>query len=186
MEGVNTMRSEMRTAAVRAAVLLTVACLTAMGQVTFRGLGVPNIILADMSADGSVAVGLPISVSGESSGIRWTAAGGAEDIGGAMSNIAISRDGKTIVGATREGRTGPRTAAIWQGGTSWKLLGGLPGGVPDSENPPDIASLSRKLSMSGISGLFASIRRMEGKCMACSRRAPVLVFIGEAARRIAI
>jgi hypothetical protein len=65
----------------------------ATAQVTFRGLGVPNILLVDMSADGGVAVGLTVSI-GEAPGIRWTAGGGAENIGGAMYAIAISRDGK--------------------------------------------------------------------------------------------
>jgi probable HAF family extracellular repeat protein len=96
-------------------------------------LGIPNLIVYDMSADGSVAVGLPVTVS-ESRGFRMTAGGAFEDIGGSMANIAVSRDGKTIVGATRERITSPRTAAVWVGGTQWRLLATLPGGVPDSVN----------------------------------------------------
>ena len=87
-----------------AALGLSFTCVTAMGQVTFRGLGVPDIYLLDLSADGSVCVGLPLSITGEATGLRWTPSGGIERIGGAMSNIAISRDGKTIVGADRQGR----------------------------------------------------------------------------------
>jgi probable HAF family extracellular repeat protein len=48
---------------------------------------------------------------------------GVTPIGGRAA-VAISRDGKTIVGNALDGR-GVENAAIWQGGTSWRLLGSL-------------------------------------------------------------
>jgi hypothetical protein len=105
-------------------VVLAFAPIPAKAQVTFKGFGITNFIVQDMSADGSVAVGK----SGSSPGaLRWTAAGGLEDIGGNMDAVYISRDGKTIVGSAVDSQ-GIRNAAIWQGGKNWRLLGGVPGG----------------------------------------------------------
>jgi probable HAF family extracellular repeat protein len=84
-----------------------------------------------MSADGSIMVGT--FIAGPKSGIafRWTSAGGLEEIGGDMDAVSISRDGKTIVGSAFDSQRN-RNAAIWMGGKNWKLLGGVPGGVPDN------------------------------------------------------
>jgi probable HAF family extracellular repeat protein len=46
-----------------------------------------------------------------------------------MDTVSISRDGTTIVGAALDAQ-GNKNAAVWQGGTNWKVLGGVPGGVP--------------------------------------------------------
>jgi uncharacterized membrane protein len=108
-----------------AGVVLALAPIPANAQVTFKGFGITNFIIQGMSADGSVAVGK----SGSSPGaLRWTAAGGIEDIGGNMDGVDVSRDGKTIAGSAVDSQ-GIRNAAIWQGGKNWRLLGGVPGGA---------------------------------------------------------
>jgi probable HAF family extracellular repeat protein len=145
------MRKHIHSAARAATLFLTLTCSAAMGQVSFRGLGTPNLYIYDMSADGNIAVGLAYTSSGESPGIRWTAGGTAEVIGGSMGNIAISRDGKTIVGATRTGLAELQNAAIWQGGTNWKSLANLPGAIPDSVN----GVLSQAASVSADGSVIA-------------------------------
>jgi probable HAF family extracellular repeat protein len=112
----------------------TLASNLVSAQVSFKGFGVPNAFINDISADGSVVVGILLGTgtvpnpSGDQA-FRWTAAGGVENIGGHMDKVSISRDGTTIVGSTLDAQ-GNKNAAIWQGGKSWKLLGGVPGGVP--------------------------------------------------------
>jgi probable HAF family extracellular repeat protein len=106
------------------AITLTFAPMSANAQVTFKGLGVTDFVVQSMSADGSVAVGLP---SDGSNALRWTAAGGIEDLGGNMNAVYISRDGRTIVGSAVDSQK-VRHAAIWQGAKNWQLLGGVPGG----------------------------------------------------------
>ena len=106
----------------------------ASAQVTFKAFGVKDAYISDMSADGSVVVGILLGTSTVpnptgNQAFRWTAAGGAETIGGHMDTVSISRDGRTIVGAALDAQ-GIKNAAVWQGGTNWKLLGGVPGGVP--------------------------------------------------------
>jgi probable HAF family extracellular repeat protein len=49
------------------------------------------------------------------------------DIGSVSQQAKISRDGKVIVGDAKDNQ-GITTAAIWQGGTNWKTLGGVPNG----------------------------------------------------------
>lgn len=49
-------------------------------------------------------------------------------IGSVGSSPAISRDGSTII-SDAIGSDGVTSAAIWMGGTNWKTLGGIPGGV---------------------------------------------------------
>jgi probable HAF family extracellular repeat protein len=77
---------------------------------------------------------------------RWTAAGGLEEIGGNMDAVSISRDGKTIVGSALDSQR-MRNAAIWMGGKNWRVLGGVPGGVPGTGSGP-IASLSQAFGVS--------------------------------------
>ena len=101
----------------------------ASAQVTFQPFGVQDAFINDMSADGSVVVGMWVSSGMNTQAFRWTPAGGVQNIGGDMDTVRISRDGKTIVGAARDA-SGIRSAAIWQGGTNWRTLGGVPGGVP--------------------------------------------------------
>ena len=110
-------------------------------QVTFRGFGVPNAYINDISADGSVAVGIFVDIVRASTAFRWTSAGGVEEIGGLMDVVSISRDGKTIVGAALDSQ-GIGSAAIWLGGTNWRTLGGVPGGVavPGTGGKPSLSA----------------------------------------------
>jgi probable HAF family extracellular repeat protein len=87
-------------------------------------MGEPNTYLTGASADAGIVVG----VFGHFGPVwRWTAATGVVTIGGTGFQAKISRDGKTIV-SNAEDTSGIASAAIWQGGTSWKMLGGVPGG----------------------------------------------------------
>jgi uncharacterized membrane protein len=102
--------------------------------VSFKSFGVVNAYINDMSADGSVVVGILLGSStapspAGSQAFRWTAVGGVQNIGGHMNEVYISRDGKTIVGSALDAQ-GNMNVAIWSGGTNWKLLGGPPGSVP--------------------------------------------------------
>ena len=85
-----------------------------------------------MSADGSIVVGTQIFGAYV---FRWTRAGGLEILGPARGQASVSRDGSTIV-ADITSRNGHTIAAIWQGGTEWRGLGGYPGsgGCPDISN----------------------------------------------------
>ena len=85
-----------------------------------------------MSADGSIVVGTQIFGAYV---FRWTRAGGLEILGPARGQASVSRDGSTIVAdITSDGHT---TAAIWEGGTQWRSLGGYPG----SEGCPDLSDV---------------------------------------------
>lgn len=124
------MRRQLETTMGAAALLLVLAGAAAGAQVTFQQFPVQDGFINDMSADGKVVVGMWVSSGKTTQAWRWTAAGGVEDIGGDMDTVAISRDGKTIVGRAAD-TGGIKSAAIWQGGKNWQLLGGVPGGVPD-------------------------------------------------------
>ncbi len=86
----------------------------------------PTFCVVDMAGDGNTLL------------FRdkvWNAATGYQAIGpaGMFSAIALSDDGKTVVGDyyVTDGPLGPHIeAAIWQGGDTWRPLGGLPGAVP--------------------------------------------------------
>jgi uncharacterized membrane protein len=80
--------------------------------------------IGDMSASGAVAVG---TFNG-GGGFYWMPTSGAVPIGG-LSAEAVSGDGRTIVGVALDANL--RTnAAIWQRGTEWRLLGGVPNSAP--------------------------------------------------------
>jgi len=115
--------------------LLTVMCEPGAAQVSFKEFSQEYSIISDVSADGTVVVG--VYDSPNTSGLfRWTEAGGLEVIGSLSStstNPRISRDGKTIIATVPDSR-GCATAAIWQGGTNWKLLEPFPGVVPSEGN----------------------------------------------------
>ena len=116
-----------------AALLLMLVCELATAQVTFKEF-VEYAIISDMSADGSVVVGWYDS-PGRSSSFRWTASGGIEliTVAEVLANPRISRDGRTIVGTVPDSK-GCATAAIWQGGTNWRLLEPFSGVVPSEQN----------------------------------------------------
>jgi uncharacterized membrane protein len=87
---------------------------------TFTGLGTRDTYVTGMSADGTVVVGIR---SQYGPAFRWTAQTGAVGIGSVSQNCKISRDGKVIAGEANDA-SGVRTAAIWEGGTRWRTLGG--------------------------------------------------------------
>jgi probable HAF family extracellular repeat protein len=115
-----------------AVVLLVFGRTPATAQVTFQKFPLRDAFINDMSADGSVVVGNYIDIARKGQAFRWTA-GGEENIGGNMDEVAISRDGKTIVGRAADSN-GILNAAIWQSGKNWRLLGGVPGGIPDGRS----------------------------------------------------
>ena len=95
-------------------------------QGSFTRLGTPAAYPTGISADGTIVVG---ARSNFGPAFRWTAADGVVNIGGVGFQARISRDGKTIVSDANDSN-GLANAAIWQGGTNWKVLGGIPGGQP--------------------------------------------------------
>src|SRR5215472_3102224 len=85
----------------------TLASNLVSAQVSFKEFGVPNAYINDISADGSVVVGIllgtgAVPIPTGNRAFRWTAAGGVENIGGHMNVVSISRDGKTIAGSAPE------------------------------------------------------------------------------------
>lgn len=130
--------------------VLAIVPMPANAQVTFKGFGVTDFIIQDMSADGSVVVGKGAGVNGGPGAFRWTAAGGLENIGGNMDGVHISRDGKTIAGSAVDSQ-GIRNAAIWQGGKNWRLLGGVPGGAGsgDADGVAGVLSITWGVSGNG-------------------------------------
>jgi probable HAF family extracellular repeat protein len=85
----------------------------------------PEALAYAVGANGFVVAGTFFS----GGAFHWMPTSGVTGIGGTQS-IAVSRDGKVIVGrALDAGRF--ENAAIWQGGTSWRLLGSVrPGAQP--------------------------------------------------------
>ena len=99
------------------AVVLAFGSRSAPAQ-TFTGLGVAYTYVTGMSADGSIVVGVWGS---EGPAWRWTAATGVVDIGSVSQTVAVSRDGRTIIG-TAKGADGIAYAATWQNGKQWVTL----------------------------------------------------------------
>ena len=104
--------------------LLCVAAECLMAQGKFTRLGAPAALPTDISGDGKIVVGARSNLGPL---FRWTEEEGVVNIGGTGFQAAISRDGKVIVAEARDAR-GIESAAIWQGGTNWRTLGGFPGG----------------------------------------------------------
>jgi probable HAF family extracellular repeat protein len=94
-----------------------------MAQGTFTGLGTQDTYVTGMSADGSIVVG---TRSNFGPVFKWSN-GVVENIGGVGFQAKISRDGKVIVSDATDSQ-GITSAAIWQGGTNWRTLGGIPNG----------------------------------------------------------
>jgi probable HAF family extracellular repeat protein len=61
-------------------------------------------------------------------GLTWMPTSGTVSIGGNAA-IAVSRDGKTVIGRAVDAR-GLENAAVWQGGQQWRLLGSF---TPDAQ-----------------------------------------------------
>lgn len=101
----------------------------------------------DVSGDGKKIVGIA-DVFGPD--FYWTKGEGTVYIGGDGNQVAVSRDGRTIIGSARNA-DGMITAAIWQGGTDWFSLGGLPEAEPmDNE-------LSAGYSVSGDGSIVVGL-----------------------------
>jgi len=77
----------------------------------------PDALAVDVGANGFVVLGTFY----EGGAFLWLPTSGVEAIGGTQAT-AVSRDGKTIVGRALDANR-KENAAIWQGGTSWRLLG---------------------------------------------------------------
>jgi probable HAF family extracellular repeat protein len=77
----------------------------------------PEVLPADVGSNIFGIVGSFFS----GGGLFWMPTMGTEDIGG-RSAVAVSRDGRTIVGRALDAR-GFENAAIWLGGTDWRVLG---------------------------------------------------------------
>lgn len=90
----------------------------------------PEALAVDVGANGFVVLGNFYS----GGAFRWMPTSGVEAIGGTQGN-AISRDGRVIVGRDFDAH-GFENAAIWQGGTQWRLLGSF---TPDAK-PCDLLS----------------------------------------------
>jgi probable HAF family extracellular repeat protein len=79
----------------------------------------PEALPTDLGAGGFTVVGA--TFDGE--GFYWMPSSGVVRIGGTGVN-AVSRDGRTILGRALDA-TGIENAAIWLGGTDWRLLGSV-------------------------------------------------------------
>jgi probable HAF family extracellular repeat protein len=77
----------------------------------------PEALASDLSGSGFTVVGT--TYGGEA--FYWMPSSGVVEIGGTQAN-AVSRDGRTIVGRALDAN-GKENAAIWLGGTEWRLLG---------------------------------------------------------------
>jgi uncharacterized membrane protein len=84
----------------------------------FTPLGTADTYVFGMSADGSVVVG---TWGNEGPAWRWTQSTGVVDIGSVSQAVAVSRDGRTVVGQAK-GADGLEYAAIWQSGKQWVTL----------------------------------------------------------------
>ena len=123
---------------IRFAVIATATIGSIWAQGTFTGLGQHDTYVSGISGDGTTIVGVFSNIG---PAFRWTAAGGVVNIGGAGPLAAISRDGNTIVTDAKDAQ-GVTSAAIWQGGTTWKTLGGLPNGVVSDGARSNVGAVS--------------------------------------------
>jgi len=97
-----------------------------------------NVLPAAVGANGFVVVGSFYS----GGAFHWMPTSGVTPIGG-FAGIAVSRDGETIVG-NKFDESRREQAAIWVGGTEWRLLGSI---APDAQ-PCDLL-LSSSYGASG-------------------------------------
>jgi probable HAF family extracellular repeat protein len=77
----------------------------------------PEALASDVGAGGFVVLGTFYS----GGALTWMPTGGTTPLGGTQ-GVAVSRDGKTIVGRALDGN-GKENAAVWTGGKNWRLLG---------------------------------------------------------------
>jgi probable HAF family extracellular repeat protein len=85
----------------------------------------PEALATDLGQSGFVVLGT--TYSGEA--FYWMPTSGVVRIGGTQ-GVAVSRDGRTIVGRALDTNQ-KENAAIWQGGNEWRLLGSFhPNALP--------------------------------------------------------
>ncbi len=85
----------------------------------------PEALAYDLGANGFTVIGS--TFSGEA--FYWMPSSGVVKLGGTQ-GIAVSRDGRTIVGNAFD-TNGKENAAIWLGGEEWRLLGSFhPNALP--------------------------------------------------------
>jgi probable HAF family extracellular repeat protein len=83
-----------------------------------------NFLATDVGANGFVVIGSIYN----GGAFHWMPTSGVTPIGG-YQGVAVSRDGKTIIGVAKD-QHGIENAAIWTGGTNWRLLGSF---TPDAQ-----------------------------------------------------
>jgi probable HAF family extracellular repeat protein len=107
-----------------AGIVVATGVMSADDQVFFMVLR-PGVLPVDVGGNAFAVVGSYY----EGGALYWMPTSGDQAIGG-RSGIATSRNGKTIVGLALDANA-KENAAIWKGGTEWRLLGGLtPGARP--------------------------------------------------------
>ena len=79
----------------------------------------PEVLAVDVGATAYSVVGSFY----DGGALSWMPTSGTKSLGG-VNAIAVSLDGKTIIGTALSPQR-LETAAIWQSGTTWRLLGGL-------------------------------------------------------------
>jgi probable HAF family extracellular repeat protein len=85
----------------------------------------PEALPADLGAGGFTVLGTTF----DQEAFYWMPSSGVVRIGG-TAGVAISRDGRTLVGDALDAN-GHENAAIWEGGTEWRLLGSFhPNALP--------------------------------------------------------
>lgn len=100
----------------------------------------PNALPFGMGANGFVLAGTFFA----GGAFHWMPTSGVTAIGGRQA-VAVSQDGKAIVGEALDSR-GLANAAIWQGGTSWRALGSI---TPNAQPCDQLLSNSYGLSDDG-------------------------------------
>ena len=91
----------------------------------------PLAVPAAVGGSGAIVVGSLIT----GGAFYWMPTTGVVYIGG-VQGVAVSRDGRTVVGRALDAR-GKQNAAIWQRGTEWRLLGSF---TPDAASCDDLLS----------------------------------------------
>src|SRR5262245_18541995 len=110
--------TSMRILCFMTALIMAVTSNLAWAQGQFVPLGVENTYVTGMSADGMVVVGVWGSLG---PAWRWTPATGVVNIGSISQTVAVSADGRTIVG-TANNVNGIGYAAVWLAGKNWSIL----------------------------------------------------------------
>jgi probable HAF family extracellular repeat protein len=117
--------ADVRRTGIIAAFLLVLASVAtpAEDRVFFMELP-PEVLPSDVGANAFAVVGTFFN----GGALNWMPTSGTRDIGG-RSAVAVSTDGSTVIGRALDDR-GLENAAIWTGGTSWRLLGSF---TPDAQ-----------------------------------------------------